>query len=99
MTEQQALCPHAQFTAAVNVARITDIGRFVADVRIRCEDCGLPFSFVGAPAGFDYNHPTVNVDATEINLPIRPGAGGVIERMHHMGWPWKGEKPEEGAQR
>lgn len=66
------MCEHKNFEADVTVNRIEDIGRFMADVRVRCVDCGTPFRFVGLPAGMDYNSPTVSVDATEGRFPIAP---------------------------
>ena len=62
------------FHANVDVNRLEDTGRFMADVRIACVDCGEPFHFNGFDVrGLDLNRPTVNVDATEAHLPIAPG--------------------------
>jgi hypothetical protein len=60
------------FDAKVAVARIEDIGRFVAEVRIHCADCGVPFQFLGVQPGFNYEHPTVSLDGLEADLPISP---------------------------
>jgi hypothetical protein len=60
------------FDAKVAVARIEDIGRFVAEVRIHCADCGAPFQFLGVQPGFNYEHPTVSLDGLEASLPICP---------------------------
>lgn len=72
------LCPHENFTAQVNVARITDTGRFMADVTIQCAACGSPFHFLGMDAGLHFAKPMVNPDATEARLPIAPGRGGLL---------------------
>lgn len=65
-------CPHMNFAANVAVARIEDKGRFCADIRIQCADCGQPFRFICPEAGFSPDRPTVNVDGTELNCPIEP---------------------------
>jgi len=65
-------CDHKEFEAAVKVARIEDIGRFVAEVRVICKECRTPFQFVGIAPGFNYEAPTVTVDGLEANLPITP---------------------------
>lgn len=58
-------CEHRQFQASVNVNRLEDSGRFMADVAIVCEECGLPFSFLGLPPGVDMEGATVSIDGTE----------------------------------
>lgn len=65
-------CPHMNFDAKVSVARIEDIGRFVAEVRIHCIECKAPFQFLGVSPGFNYDAPTVTLDGLEANLPICP---------------------------
>ncbi len=63
-------CPHEHFSANVDVNRLSDSGRFCADVRIKCEDCGELFRFLGLPAGLDLNGASVSVDGTEAHLAI-----------------------------
>lgn len=65
-------CLHEKFRAEVNVNRLSDIGRFSADVKIRCEQCGSVFRFIGLPCGIDLNGAAVNPDATEARLAIAP---------------------------
>jgi hypothetical protein len=36
-------CAHEQFAAAVNVHRLLDSGKFMAEVNVRCVDCDEPF--------------------------------------------------------
>ena len=67
-----ATCRHMNFKANVNVARLEDSGRFMADVRITCTDCGLPFQFNGLPAGLATNGAAVSVDGLEARLSISP---------------------------
>jgi hypothetical protein len=65
-------CPHESFDAKVDVYHLTDTGRFSADVRIKCRQCGTPFRFIGLPCGLDLNGAAVNPDATEARLAIAP---------------------------
>lgn len=65
-------CEHRVFDAEVDVTRLEDTGRFTADVRIKCKHCGLPFRFIGLPAGCDLNGAATSVDATEARLAIAP---------------------------
>lgn len=70
-------CPHENFMADVQVARMPTveggpIKRYMADVRVKCNDCGLPFRFIGLPAGLDLNGASVSIDATEARLAIAP---------------------------
>lgn len=65
-------CEHGDFAASVTVNRLEDSGRFEADVRITCTQCGVPFRFLGLPAGVDLNGAAVSVDGTEARLAIAP---------------------------
>lgn len=65
-------CPHMNFTAQVNVARIEDKGAFAADVTIRCFDCGIPFQFLGLEPGLDMQGARVSIDGLEARLAICP---------------------------
>lgn len=65
-------CSHPDFRANVTVSRLQDSGRFSADVTIRCAACGVPFRFLGLPAGLDLNGAAVSVDGTEARLAIAP---------------------------
>lgn len=65
-------CEHNEFEASVTVNRLEDVKRFVADVHIKCRECGKPFQFLGLPGGLAPDRPTVSVDGTEARLPIVP---------------------------
>lgn len=73
-------CKHENFLGDVSVNRIEDVGRFIADVRIKCTDCGVPMRFIGLPAGVDLNGASVSIDATEARLAIAP-QGEVIPAL------------------
>ena len=65
-------CKHENHRAAVTVWRLSDTGRFTADITIKCSECGLPFRFLGLPAGLNLNGATVSVDGTELRVGIAP---------------------------
>lgn len=66
-------CEHKEFEARVEVNRLEDVKRFVADVSIICRDCRTPFRFVGLPVGISIGGASVSIDATEARLTIAPG--------------------------
>lgn len=63
-------CKHERFSAQVDVHRLEDSGRFQADVRIHCVQCGERFRFLGLPAGVDLNGAAVSADGTEGRFAI-----------------------------
>lgn len=65
-------CPHMNFDATVNVARIEDKGRFMAELRIKCKDCGTQFQFMGLRPGLNFDGATVSLDGLELNVGIHP---------------------------
>ena len=65
-------CAHKQFGAKVAVNQLEDSGKFIADVRVKCIECGEPFRFIGLPAGINFERPTVSIDETELHAPIEP---------------------------
>lgn len=64
------MCAHENFEASVEVSRLADSGRFMADVRVKCSQCGEPFRFLGLPTGLDLNGASVSVDGEEARLAI-----------------------------
>lgn len=65
-------CEHHSFAAEVDVARLEISKRFMADIRIKCADCGKPMRFIGMPMGLDLNGCAVSPDGTEARLAIHP---------------------------
>ena len=65
-------CAHEQFVAAVDVNRMLDTGRFLADVRIKCVQCDSPFRFLGVAAGIAWDRPACSINETELHVPIEP---------------------------
>jgi hypothetical protein len=70
MIKYRHSCAHEEFSANVQVARIEDTGRFNAEVKIHCVQCGEKFCFLGLPAGSDPNGASVSADGTEARLAI-----------------------------
>lgn len=66
------MCEHLNFAAEVDVNRLEDLQRFVADVRIHCADCGVQMRFIGLPAGVDLNGASVSADGAEGRFAIAP---------------------------
>lgn len=70
-------CEHNDFTVEVDVNRLPaveggPIERYSADVRIKCAECGVPFRFLGLPAGLDLTGAATSVDGEEARLAILP---------------------------
>lgn len=85
-------CTHQQFDADVRVARLEDIGAFMAEVRIKCLHCGVSFQFLGLPAGCMLNGATVSLDGLEANLAICP-QGAKPSPMQVVGYTITGSGP------
>lgn len=81
-TTEKPLCAHEHFFAFCEVTRLTDTGTFSLCVTVKCEDCQGPFRFLGTPPGIMLLRPCVNVDGTELTVPIEPeGAKCFFERI------------------
>ena len=65
-------CKHFNFECKTTVNRLEDIGRFQADIKINCKDCGKPFRFVGLPVGLNLNGASVSFEGTEGRFAILP---------------------------
>lgn len=71
-------CEHLTFTAHVDVNRLMDekdenlVRAFVADIRVKCADCGLPFEWVGFSAGYRGDEARVDTSAQELRAPLKP---------------------------
>lgn len=70
-SEPNVKCSHFNFNADVKVGRL-ESGRFTADIKINCAECGLPFRFLGLPPGLDLEGACVSVDGEEARMAIAP---------------------------
>ncbi|MEL6257863.1 MAG: hypothetical protein AAFQ67_02250 [Pseudomonadota bacterium] len=70
-------CEHYNFETSCAIGRITSVeggpvAYFVAEIRIKCRDCGAQFQFHGLPLGLSAYRPTVSIDGFELRAPIMP---------------------------
>lgn len=74
-------CKHYNFAMIGKVGRMVRDGddletgapiAFHVDITVTCRDCGLPFEWVGFPAGFSFLEPMVSVDNLELRTPLKP---------------------------
>lgn len=66
------MCEHKNFKAKVDINRLQDSGRFMADVRVHCADCELPFEFLGLEPGLKMQGAAVSIDGLELRIAISP---------------------------
>lgn len=70
-------CEHSNFQGSVSVTRLTadedgPVTGYTTDIRVRCNDCGMPFKFVGLPGGSSRSAPTTSWDGADLRAPIEP---------------------------
>lgn len=71
-------CQHENFRVDASIARLVDekneqtVNAFVAELRVHCLDCGLPFEWVGFRSGYKGNEAMVDPSAQELRAPIKP---------------------------
>ena len=94
-TTEQLACAHETFAVTANIARLKHethgpVTGYTADIAVRCSDCGLPFRFVGLPAGNHYAEPRVSIDCTELRAPIEPATHERFAPAANYTFPVKG---------
>lgn len=75
--EKVERCIHARFVASVSVGRLSDvvdgpITGYTANVTVKCEQCNLPFRFLGSEFGSHPREPRLSADSCELRAPIEP---------------------------
>lgn len=70
-------CLHEHFAVNARIGRLSQveggpINGYVADVQVKCAQCGLPFRFIGLAAGNHFAEPRVSLDGLELRAPIEP---------------------------
>lgn len=84
ITEKQKNCTHqTNHSASVTVNHFQDTGRFMADIKVICADCGLPFQFLGLPLGLNLSGAAMSVDGQEARMAIAP-AGRVLHPLEGL---------------
>lgn len=72
------ICKHEDFSGSFAINYLADRGIWMADIRVSCSHCGVPFHFVGVPFGLSLTGPAmVSVDSLELRVPIAPGARAI----------------------
>jgi hypothetical protein len=84
MTDRST-CKHLSFGSSVRIARLEDSGRFMAEIRINCTECGSPFQFKGLQPGLNLDGATVSIDGLEANIAIAPEDAAMtpLQQMLH----------------
>lgn len=73
MTKEQSACAHTKsHRSFVRVDYMEDTGRFMASIKIRCEECGLGFQFLGLPLGLNIEGAAMRMDGEEAHIAIAP---------------------------
>lgn len=69
-------CPHNAFRTSLSITKIAhqgaDIQRYMADVRVYCDDCNTAFRWLGLPTGASFGGPMRSADGLELRAPIAP---------------------------
>lgn len=70
-------CEHHNFAATVGVARLAKneggpITGYMADITVKCADCGRPFQFLGLEPGIDTGGARVSIDGLEAHIALCP---------------------------
>lgn len=77
-------CKHLSITSQITFARLVEkehppdfedyeADAFAAQITINCEQCGIPFEFIGIrKSGFSVLEPMVSPHALELRVPIKP---------------------------
>lgn len=66
-------CTHnVAHTVDVKINYMEDTGQFMADVSIRCAQCGQPFRFLGLPLGLNMGGATMDIDGLQARLAVAP---------------------------
>jgi hypothetical protein len=71
-------CAHFNFHADVTVNRLVyeakqnQVNAFVAEIKVHCMDCGLPFEWIGFETGFRGDVARVDVSAQQLRAPLKP---------------------------
>lgn len=74
-------CEHRNYRAQVNVTNLEDTGARLAEITIKCDNCGLPFEFVGLPVGCEFYRPTTDLSAQILTAPIVPEGAKQVDGL------------------
>ena len=68
------VCTHRKaHRVEASIVNLSDSGGYMADIRILCDKCGMPFRFLGLPYGASTKRPMVSAPwGEEACMPIEP---------------------------
>lgn len=72
MTRGAEPCTHPNVDAHLNFVRLEDLGRYIAELQLRCTECRVRFRWVGFDIGMSTKEPMTNGDGFELRAPIEP---------------------------
>lgn len=75
-------CQHLNFHVYADCIRLADDNkplRFMAEIKIECAECHEPFMFWGAPAGFRFDGPSLDISGQTLSLPMKPWDGTIAQ--------------------
>lgn len=53
-------------------SHLNDTGRWLAEIKISCAECGVPFAFKGLSIGANLDGAAVSADGTEARIAVEP---------------------------
>lgn len=71
-------CRHEDFVSHSRAIRVEESEpgsstvRYRVELDVMCQECKMPFVFVGLKPGYNVNGPTTDVDGVELRIPIKP---------------------------
>jgi hypothetical protein len=86
-SKKQLACQHETVQVEAKVGRVTkddnpeELITWMADIRLVCQSCGMPFHFKGIGAGISYDSPRVDPHGIELRVPVSPGLGGILTNL------------------
>lgn len=67
-------CRHDKFSVSANVVKVSDTeggpSDIMAEIRIKCDECNMPFKFKGLGVGLSYLSPKTDLTGEELRAPI-----------------------------
>lgn len=79
-------CIHESFMANVEVGRLSkveggEITSYIAEVKVKCDDCGQEFRFICPDVGILPDRPGISPDGKELRVYIEPSDGTLADSV------------------
>lgn len=65
-------CDHTHFHQHSDFQFLADKKILMLNLTLHCKDCGMPFKFVGVPAGISLSRATTSFGGNELRVPVEP---------------------------